>query len=399
MKNLTKQQARRAYKTFLQTENFFLMDCFDLSIGKDTLRAKIKHNLRNIRDVFDTSKENDGDIETFVLNYLHDKNTENSQYFYSELFNLVILSTYLMIKYENLHQGQRLNRIKLVNNLATTIIENAHLGNNRDTFSPYNFYSKPKSRNPMHNHDFYSIQTTYLQHLLLILVVQYKRWNILPDISISKVGQKNSIHSDMTKVRYNHTNTEHIHALHIYKHSLIDTIKHFQEILEDAQKVVKKSQGKTRIQIANIFFSSKTITSINYDNLIHDEYYNIDEERNYASVAQVRETLALCFEDLIKRITDKKVRVWRYVRLFMKLLDIDLPERKNTKMHFFDRDIIGIKNYDGDVYFVKILLNDKEVKQKNRVTRQNNFFHAYTSEAYDIVKEKFITTYSFEKTY
>ncbi len=396
MENSIKEIACKAYRTFLQTENFFLMDCFDLSIKKDELREKIKNNLRNTSDAFDTSAHNEY-IETFMMNYLHNQNTETLQDFYSELFNLVILSTYLMMKYENLYQRQRLDRQKLINNLAMTIVENSHLGNNRDTFFPYDFYSKPRSRNPMHNHDFYSIQTTYLQHLLLTLVVLYKRWNILPDIEFGKIGQKNSIHSDMDKVGYNHTNVDHIHALYINKHSLIDTIKHFPDILEEAQKVVKKSRGKERTQIANIFFSAQTLASINYDNLIKNGYYNFEEERNYATVAQIRETLALCFEDLIKKITSKEERVWQDVRAFMKLLDIELPERKNKKMYFFDKDTIGIKNYDGNIFFVKVLLDDKEVKQKNSVTRQRNFFHASASEAYEILKEKFIVTYSFEK--
>jgi hypothetical protein len=81
----------------------------------------------------------------------------------------------------------------------------------------------------------------------------------------------------------------------------------------------------------------------------------------------------------------------------MKLLDIGLPERKNKKMNFFDKDIIGIKNYDGKIFFVKVLLDDREVKQKNIATRQRNFFHADRSEEYRILKEKFIVTYSFEK--
>jgi len=396
LESLIKEIACKAYKTFLQTENFFLMDCFDLSIKKNVLRGKIKNNLRNTRDALDASAHNKY-IETFMMNYLHDQDTETLQDFYSELFNLVILSTYLMVKYENLYQRQRLDRQKLVNNLATTIVENGLLGNNRDTFSPYDFYSKPRSRNPMHNHDFYSIQATYLQHLLLTLVVLYKRWNILPDISFSKMGQKNFIHSDIDKVGYDHTNVEHIHALYIYKHSLIDIIKHFPDILEEAKKAVKKSRGKDRIQLANIFFSAQTLTSINYDNLIEDRYYNFEEEHNFATVAQVRETLALCFEDLIKRVTSKEERVWQDVRVFMKLLDIGLPKRKNKKMNFFDKDIIGIKNYDGKIFFVKVLLDDRKVKQKNIVTRQRNFFHADRSEEYKILKETFIVTYSFEK--
>ena len=385
METLIKNIACKAYRTYLRTEDFFLADSFELSIDQSTMKSEIKKSITTMRDSFIDFYLND-QLHTFIMKYIDNCNEDKKETFFTDLFNLTVLSTYLTIKYKKLSKLRSLDRQQLIDNLAITFTENCYLGNNRNSFHPYHITNIPRSKNPIQNLDFYALQTGYLQHILLILVVSCERWKILPNIEFRKIGQKNLVSSHTKTIHKQTINT--MNKLTIYDNSLLNTIKNFQSILQKAKQEIKKNQ---RILIHNVFFSKQAINMLDYDKLIKDNYYIFEEKYNHATETQIRETIALAFEKIIKNFTGREERVWRDVHIFMEILNIPISKRKNKKMNFFNEELIGIKNENGDIFFIKPLITEKSFRKTNAHRRLNSLFWKNTKD-----QNKFITAYTFD---
>ena len=407
----------------MKNEVFFLMDSIDTTIERKILRQQIKESLQamekaikgdkeidssvgssqesslkkqtkqsfeDLKKVFEESPD-DRTVADFIIHHIDKKDMDTQKKFYTKLFDLTVVSTYLITKYKKLSKKQSVDRQRLIDNLANALIENSYLGNNRKSFNPYYISNKPRAKNPLFSFDFATVQTAYLQHLLLVLVVLYRRWGILPDISFGKMGQKHYIPTNVEKTGDGETKI--FSKISIQEHSLIYTIKNFKNIIEKAKQ--DAANGR-RVLINNIFFSRQAIDMLDYDKLINNNHYIVEKENNYPTTVQVRETIALCFEDLIKKGTNRKERVWADVLLLMNILDIKVPLKKNKKMDFHYKSLIGIKNDKGKAFFIKPMISDKDFQRSDGYRRVENLFQLNTYEDMDV--HQFSETYTFESS-
>ena len=398
------------------------MDCIDTDIDRESLRSQIKESLRAMEKAIKGDKDLDSSIGfsqksslkkqtgqsfedlkkvfekshdeytvvDFIIQHIDTKSTVVQKMFYTKLFDLTVASTYLITKYKKLSKKQSFDRQRLIDNLANSLIENSYLGNNRKSFHPYYISNQPRAKNPLFSFDFATVQTAYLQHLILVLVVLYKRWGILPNVNFNKMGQKHYIPTNVEKTEAGQTNI--FSRISIQEHSLIYTIKNFKNIIEKAKK--DATNGR-RVLINNIFFSRQAIDMLDYDKLINNNHYNIvEEDNNYPTTVQVRETIALCFEDLIKKSTDRKERVWADVLVFMHILGIEVPLQKNKKIDFLYKSLISIKNDKGKAFFIKPMISDKDFQKSDSYRKVENLFQLNTYKDTDV--HTFSEIYTFE---
>ena len=379
----------KAYRIFLKTKSLFIIDLYGLGIEETMIHSEIKMNIKKVRDNF--LKE--GSDEYNLLYDIFDTHTDSSDYknFILKVFNLLVISTYMNIKYSKKKDLQKIDRKKFINNIALMIIEGSHLGRSDSDFRPYfsredRVSEKDKAYKPAHHNisnrsikhtiyhdDFYFAQNSYLQHLLLMLVKLHKQWGILPSFKYSKISQQNIIdNSYLEHVKDDDPIPSDVLNHQVWSASLINVIIHFEEIMNQFKNKLRHSHN---FIIANIRFTENFIRYFDYQDLLN--HYNVDEERadiNLPSDIAIRETIALIMEQQLKVITSKD-KVWKDVIVFMKSFDTPVNNRKNIMIDIDNGMLIKIRNKAGKDFSINISKEDIDItvpvsENKNIVTRR-----------------------------
>ena len=362
--------AKDAYNTFLETETIFLSDCYGMGIESFELRSEIKKSIVTLRDALDSEKFREG-VAGIYYDAFKDEFEENGYKFLYEIFNLVTMLVFFRKKYSKKESVDKKDMQKFINNLAISVIEGSHIGKSEQVnFSPYYIskeakqqhkhsfvrrkylYSFAKAGNSVVRENFYDAQNTYLQHLILIMVVLYHRHGLWPDIGYSKIGQKHLITKDTfesatKKIPDNVLNNKH------WLSNLSNVIRHFEAIMVQLKKV---GLSRGDIKLTNVYFSTEFINKFDYKELLT---CYIDEEHaintTIPSINNITHTISHMIEKIIIRKTNRKNH-WKDAAAFMHALDYDSfrDQEKYTNFAFDDGEIISIYNDHGKSFGIDV---------------------------------------------
>jgi len=354
----------QAFKVYLTTEIIFFADALsNENFNQEELSKSVESNLYKIRDIL---LDSDPHPLFDIYNTLPDRNKYTFLY---RLANLVVLSTCLIQRGINAKRERHLDHQKLINNLAFSVVDGSHLGKEYKQFNPYFSHHGSRSKNtfkeyemflchkkPQHMgsdayDDFYFSQNVYLQHQLLILVVLYHRWNILPEIKYSQLYHKHLISERTAHKAYDiETSTlpDDWLTQELWKESLLNIIVHFKAIMEDLSHKPKLTLFQN-IVLANIHFSREFIKNFSWDRLM--DSYHLEEASmdDNTTLKNISETVAQMFDQYIQKETGRQ-RVWKTVQALMNIFDITVGSTKNTKLDFEHGEIIKIYNHHGKTF-------------------------------------------------
>ena len=363
-----RKAAEDAYNTFLETETIFLADCYGMGIESFELRSEIKKSIFRLRDALDSEKFREG-IAGIYYDTFKDEFEENGYKFLYEIFNLVTMLVFFRKKYAIKESVAKKDMQKLINNLGISVIEGSHIGKSEQVdFNPYyisiegkqqysfarrkHLYCFEKAGNSVVREYFYDAQNTYLQHLILIMVVLYHRHGLWPDIGYSKIGQKHLIlkeifESSREKIPDNIFNNEHWFS------NLSNVIRNFKEIMVHLKK--RQMAGRD-IKLANVYFATEFVSKFDYKELLT---CYIDEEHaintTIPSINNITHTISHMIEKIIKRKTNRTSH-WKDAVAFMHALGYESirDQEKYTDFVFDDGEIIRIYNDHGKSFGIDV---------------------------------------------
>ncbi len=250
-------EAKHAYYVYLTSEQVFLQDAEGLGIDKKKFRIKVKKQLKKFRIGLSNL---DGEIFSFFYKYFYIHGIHELTSFIYKLYNLLVFHVYLTEKYACYIKNDKLNKGLLATNLAMSIIEGSALGR----YWNFNPYFGSNSENDINTRkSFNDIKNNFLQQQLLMLVVIYNRWNILPKIGYTKIGQKNLI-TPIIEESSSLVNDDLIENS-IWNSSILNIIENFDTIM---QKCKNSLDIKDSITLANISFSKDFIDDFDFDRLL-----------------------------------------------------------------------------------------------------------------------------------
>lgn len=328
---IVKLESKHAYYVYLTSEQVFLQDVEGLGLDKKKFKIKVKEQLKKFRiGLLDL----DGELFSFFYKYFYTQGIHELTSFIYKLYNLLILHVYLTEKYACYVKNDKLNKGLLATNLAMSIIEGSVLG--RYNFDPYFGLTYKNKFDAVK--DFNDIKNTFLQQQLLMLVVIYNRWNILPKVQYTKVGQKNIITS-IIEGSSSLANDDLIENRK-WNSSIINIIKNFDDIM---QKCKSSLNIKDSIKLANISFTKDFIDDFNFDKLL--ESYNFNEGKLIDKIpeAEITDTVGRILDNLIQQYISSK-NTWKHVINFTNFFPRKVAARKYTGIEFADGYIVHLFN-------------------------------------------------------
>ncbi len=406
--NIVDVECTRAYKVYLLSEPMFIFDAQGLGVDPRQLRNLIKRNLRDLRSVLQKS---DSAFVDFFHAYSQESEggeTKLTSFIY-ELYNILIMHVYLMTKYSLKTKNAKLNQQLLSNNLAMSIIEGSAIGKYQG-FEPYfsrndgsrkgsvygnqhkGFFSRRGHEENRHD-DFYYAQNSFLRHQLLMLVVLYRRYEILPSISYSKVGQKNIVTTHIEVISKNNSIPTNFFDDDKWSSSLRNVITNFEEIMNILKSATKRPSV---IKLANIYFNREFIKNFEFTELLHSYVFQEDLLVNkIPSETQITETIGRILDSKLQAYSHED-KVWSYVVNFMKLFPYQVTQRKNNHINFSDGGLINIFNnnkkfgidVDGSEVRTKQSYTELQERYKN-ISKKTRGYQGLRAEDY------FFNTYIF----
>ncbi len=334
-----KEECQRAYEVYLLSELAFMQDLESLGLNKKRLRQLIKEKLTGLKNALLNTDDKKSIFRILSHEFSEEIEEEKIKLtsFLYKLYNILVMTVYLNEKYLKKRDKTKLDKQLLSNNLAMSIIEGSVIGK-EGMFMPYGSNRNGRGINQnLHAGGFYDAQNSYLRHLLLMLVVLYNRFDILPNIAHSKIGQKNIIMPDIE----NSSDTLPLNFLDEYHWypSLIGTITNFDSIMTS----LKKSNHRY-FSLANIQFDKKFIDNFDFSELLKSYYFtSYRSPAKNPTESKIAETVGRIIGKEIQELTNKK-RIWRHVVTIMKSFPHQVANQRNESIKFSEGRHIYIFN-------------------------------------------------------